>query len=119
MKLVPADDAARLEAFLLSGDTRAERWIKPLLQDGLPAQAYGRQLLIANDRAPMAVTVRGRQVCTCLDVSEAQIGATLAECTGAADVRLAELQARLKCGTQCGSCLPELRRFVQTSLKAA
>jgi assimilatory nitrate reductase catalytic subunit len=27
--------------------------------------------------------------------------------------RLASLQGTLKCGTQCGSCLPELRRMIQ------
>ena len=40
-----AADEAHLEAFLLAGDTRAEAWIKALLQDQLPAQAFGRQLL--------------------------------------------------------------------------
>ncbi len=32
---------------------------------------------------------------------------------GDAPARLAALQAELGCGTQCGSCVPELRRLVQ------
>ena len=44
------DGDAGLEAFLLGGDTRAEAWIRPLLQDELPAQAYGRLLLRAGRR---------------------------------------------------------------------
>jgi assimilatory nitrate reductase catalytic subunit len=46
-------------------------------------------------------------VCNCFDVSENEIAADLAE-----GLDLAALQARRKCGTSCGSCLPELRRMV-------
>ncbi|HYT48271.1 MAG TPA: (2Fe-2S)-binding protein, partial [Burkholderiales bacterium] len=49
---------------------------------------------------------RGRTVCNCLDVAQGEIEAFLA-----ASKSLAELQASLKCGTNCGSCLPELRRM--------
>jgi len=31
---------------------------------------------------------------------------------------LAALQARLKCGTECGSCIPELRGLIARSLSA-
>ncbi|HYN13100.1 MAG TPA: nitrite reductase small subunit NirD [Burkholderiales bacterium] len=48
----------------------------------------------------------GRTVCNCFDVAERDIEAFLA-----ASKSLAELQASLKCGTNCGSCLPELRRM--------
>ncbi|MFL6662555.1 MAG: molybdopterin oxidoreductase family protein, partial [Rhizobacter sp.] len=45
MRLRRDGDGTRLDAFLLAGDTRAEAWIRTLLQDELPAQAYGRYLL--------------------------------------------------------------------------
>ncbi|MEZ5643713.1 MAG: molybdopterin-dependent oxidoreductase [Burkholderiaceae bacterium] len=101
-----------LEAFVLSGDTSAEAWIKTLLQDELPAGAYGRLLLMPGASAPVAVVARSRQVCTCLNVSEDAIRSTLATCTGSQEQRLAKTQDKLRCGTQCGSCLPELRRLV-------
>jgi assimilatory nitrate reductase catalytic subunit len=41
-----------------------------------------------------------------LDVAESEILSDLA-----AGLDLAALQARRKCGTACGSCLPELRRM--------
>jgi assimilatory nitrate reductase catalytic subunit len=50
--------------------------------------------------------MRGRIVCTCLDVSESEITTAFAQ---GAD--LAGLQARLKCGTECGTCVPELKRL--------
>lgn len=102
----------QLEAFLLAGDTRAESWIAPLLQQRLPAQAYGRRMLLPGAEPPAAVAPRARQVCSCFDVDEPSILQTLATCTGGETERLAALQAVLHCGTQCGSCLPELRRLL-------
>ena len=40
------------------------------------------------------------------------LAATCAQCHGTDDDRLAQLQGQLRCGTQCGSCLPALRRLV-------
>ena len=105
-----------LEGFLLAGDTSAEAWIKTLLQDELPAQAYGRLLLAPGAKAPVAVQARGKQVCTCFNVTDAQITDQLAGCHGSEDARLAQLQGALKCGTNCGSCLPELKRMVRGTL---
>ena len=92
---------------------RAEAWIKPLLQDELPAEAYGRLLLMPGAKAPVAVVARGKQVCTCFNVSADDIGAHLKTSRGSDDQRLAALQGSLKCGTNCGSCIPELRRLVR------
>ncbi|MEA3192885.1 MAG: assimilatory nitrate reductase catalytic subunit [Betaproteobacteria bacterium] len=51
---------------------------------------------------------RARAVCACFSVSEEAIrGAAQAGAT------LARLQAELKCGTNCGSCIPELRRMLR------
>ncbi len=114
-----ADDGVpRLEGFLLAGDTAAEAWIRTLLQDALPAAAYGRQLLSPGAKPPIAVAARGRQVCSCFDVGEGAIAAGLdaVEAGQAAlspEAALAALQQRLKCGTNCGSCIPELKRIVR------
>ncbi|TSE31484.1 Nitrate reductase [Tepidimonas thermarum] len=102
-----------LEAFLLAGDTQAEPWLRTLLQEALPAGAYGRLLLKPGSAAPTAVVAKSRQVCTCFDVSEEAILATLAQCEGSDAERMDELQRRLRCGTNCGSCIPELRRLVK------
>ena len=107
-----ADGAQRLDAFLLAGDTRAESWIAPLLQQQLPAQPYGRRMLLPGGEPPAALPPRSRQVCSCFDVDEARIRQALAECAGSDAERMAAIQGGLRCGTQCGSCLPELRRLV-------
>ncbi len=113
MRLARNGEQARLEAFVLAGDTSAQAWVKTLLQEELPAQAYGRLLLVPGAKAPVAVQSRGKQVCTCFNVTGPAIDAHLAGCSGTDDERLASLQSALKCGTNCGSCVPELKRMVR------
>ncbi|MEZ5639822.1 MAG: molybdopterin-dependent oxidoreductase [Burkholderiaceae bacterium] len=118
MRLAEHNAELRLEAFLLAGDTRAQSWIQTVLQDQRDARAFGRQLLAPVARAPAAIAARDQPVCTCFNVSQQQIAATLAEGTGTASQRLDLLQQRLQCGTNCGSCVPELRRLAQASCMA-
>jgi assimilatory nitrate reductase catalytic subunit len=51
-------------------------------------------------------TTAGRAVCACYGVRESEIRAAVA-----AGANLARLQKELRCGTNCGSCVPELRRL--------
>jgi assimilatory nitrate reductase catalytic subunit len=131
-RLQRVDQHAELLGFLLAGDTSAEAWIKTLLQDELPAQAYGRLLLLPGAKAPVAIQTRGKLVCTCLNVTDTAIDAQLQllsqgislGSTGAGYLatdqeRLAALQDSLKCGTNCGSCIPELKRRVRDARNAA
>jgi assimilatory nitrate reductase catalytic subunit len=107
-----SDDAMRVRAFLLAGQTEAEPWLRALLVDDQPAQVYGRALLRAGAKPPGALPIRSPQVCTCHDVSEGRIREALAKISGAPDERMAHLQRQLRCGTECGSCLPALKRLV-------
>jgi assimilatory nitrate reductase catalytic subunit len=76
-------------------------------------------LLSPGAKPPVAVASRGKQVCSCFDVSENQITSALGSITGTPDAKLVQLQDRLKCGTNCGSCIPELKRLVHASRVAA
>ncbi|KQP22168.1 nitrate reductase [Pseudorhodoferax sp. Leaf267] len=119
VRLVRTGADAHVEGVLLAGDTRAESWIKSLLQDQLPAQAFGRQLLSFQPLAPSGITARGKLICSCFGISETAIQGQLAQCSGSDDERLAALQGALKCGTNCGSCIPELKRMVRGTAVAA
>jgi assimilatory nitrate reductase catalytic subunit len=119
VRLSGRGEQMRLDAFLFAGDISAEAWVRPLLQDELPALAFGRSLLMPGATPPVALAPRGRQVCSCFDVSEPAIVAALAALPAPPEVRLAGLQRALRCGTQCGSCLPELRRLVRASVAEA
>ena len=118
MRMSGDGESRRLEGFLLAGDISAEAWIRPLLQEERPADAYGRSLLVAGARPPVPQVARGRQVCSCFDVSESEIATVLARTLGPSDAVLRALQGELKCGTNCGSCLPEVRRMVNTAAAA-
>ncbi|HEU4922790.1 MAG TPA: nitrite reductase small subunit NirD [Burkholderiales bacterium] len=52
-------------------------------------------------------TASDRAVCACFKVPESAIRSAVA-----AGATLAKLQKELKCGTSCGSCVPELRRLI-------
>jgi assimilatory nitrate reductase catalytic subunit len=119
VRVVRAATETQLVAFLLAGDTRASGWMSELLQEHLPADAYGRALLVGSAKPPAALPARGEQVCTCFDVTVPQIDAVLARCGGTPEAQLAQLQSALKCGTNCGSCLPQLRRRVAQQMAAA
>jgi len=112
-------DAATLEGVMLAGDTSAQSWIKTLLQDELPAHAYGRALLACGATPPVAVVSRGTPVCTCFNVTDQAIDGHLRQCGGTPAERLASLQASLKCGTNCGSCVPQLQRMVRATALTA
>jgi assimilatory nitrate reductase catalytic subunit len=113
IRLSGQGESMRMEGLLLGGDSSAEAWMKSILQDELPAQSYGRLLLLPGSAPPVPVVSRGKQVCSCFDVSATQIDAALSASEGDADERLAKLQADLKCGTNCGSCIPELKKLVR------
>jgi assimilatory nitrate reductase catalytic subunit len=98
------DASGRIAAVRLVGETVAAPWLKEQMQSGVlvpPALALA-------PRPPgfAAGASRGRIVCNCFDVSEAEIRVAV----GRGD-DLPALQRTLKCGTNCGSCAPELRRL--------
>ena len=91
----------------------ASAWLLTLWREAAPVAALGAQLLSPKPVLPgqPVAAPRSPQVCNCLDVSEARICAQLQSLSGTTQDRLHGLQASLRCGTQCGSCLPSLRRL--------
>ena len=113
-KRIWIDARGRIVGARLAGETAAAAWLKESMQNGVlipPAFA-----LAPRPVGSAAVAPRGRIVCNCFEVSEADIRAAVG---GGAD--LSALQRSLKCGTNCGSCVPELRRLCsgRNSLSAA
>jgi assimilatory nitrate reductase catalytic subunit len=92
----------------LTGEVAAGVWLRDAVVGGQAAEPFRRWLLAPLAAPPsQAGTARGKVVCNCFDVSEDEI---LAEAGSGAD--LETLQSRLKCGTSCGSCLPEVKRLL-------
>ena len=116
MRLNRGSVNATLEGFLLAGDTSAQSWISALLRDEQPTQNYGRALLVPGSTPPVPLVSKGQVVCTCFNVTDVAIEEGLIQCTGSAPARLAALQSTLKCGTNCGSCVPQLQRMVKAGM---
>jgi assimilatory nitrate reductase catalytic subunit len=104
-----------LKGFLLSGDASSGTWMQTLLQEGLNASAFRRRLLLPSPQAPAAAPAPTVQICSCLNVSEEKIRLCLGQNQSANDEasRLAAVQSQLGCGTQCGSCVPTLKRMIR------
>jgi assimilatory nitrate reductase catalytic subunit len=105
----------KLAAVSLAGDTSAENWLKEYLENEQPVATLGRLLLMPSSKAPQGFKARGRIVCNCFNVAESDIGEALLAAAGsdaAPDALLAALQQNLKCGSNCGSCVPELKKMI-------
>jgi len=103
-----------LTGLRLSGETVAAGWLKDVMVERMPTADLRRWLFAPLVTPPPVARSRGRILCNCLDVAERDIAE---EVRGGAD--LARLQAKLRCGTSCGSCLPEIRRMIATGRAAA
>jgi assimilatory nitrate reductase catalytic subunit len=101
-----------LAAVSLAGDLSAEHWLKAYLEGGMAVAPLGRMLLMPSTEAPKGFKARGRIICNCFNVAENEIAEQLATLSGVPASRLAALQTTLKCGTNCGSCMPELKKIV-------
>jgi assimilatory nitrate reductase catalytic subunit len=96
----------RLAGALLCKETRATDWLLDLIVRGGSTADLRKWLFAPLATPPAAGPARGRIVCNCFDVSENEIRADLG-----AGLDLVALQEKRKCGSNCGSCLPELKRL--------
>jgi len=104
----------RIVAIRLAGETAARDWLKALWSEG-KTDAELRRWLLAPLSAPpgSAGTIKGKTVCSCMNVGEAAIRAGIGR-----GLDLDDLKRELKCGTSCGSCVPEIKRLLAQPVKA-
>ncbi|MEY4729376.1 MAG: hypothetical protein RL020_534 [Pseudomonadota bacterium] len=103
-----------VEGVRLTGETVARDWLKDLMAQNMPTDNLRGWMLAPVQAPPVGSVMRGRIVCNCFDVSEKEI---VAEFSSGTDVPA--LQSKLKCGSECGSCLPELKRLATIHFKKA
>lgn len=112
------DEAAGIHRALLHRGARLEMAVFVAPQPGaLPDSTWLQRLLLQEVTEESRALLRqehhgslmaARLICNCFRVSEAQILGAIAQ--GAQSVE--ELGKRLRCGTNCGSCIPELRQLL-------
>jgi assimilatory nitrate reductase catalytic subunit len=96
----------RLLGVRLAGETLAQTWLKQAMAEDELDVSMIRFALAPTAKPPMTMAPRNI-VCKCADVSDVQINVELAQGTD-----LPGLQQKLKCGTFCGSCVPDIKRMV-------
>ena len=106
---------APLQALLRVGLHDEGAWLADLWRERTPASAMGRWLLSPGAPPSNLSPAASPQICNCFDLREDALRSTLATCTGSPSERLTALQAMTRGGTNCGSCLPALRRLVATT----
>ncbi|TWI53035.1 assimilatory nitrate reductase catalytic subunit [Pseudomonas duriflava] len=101
----------RITALCLTGETIARRWLKELWEEGRADQPLRRWLLAPLSTPPgRNMAASGKTLCNCMNVSEDAIRGGIAE-----GLDLNGLKQSLGCGTQCGSCVPEIKRMLQSA----
>ncbi|WP_343350080.1 molybdopterin-dependent oxidoreductase [Pseudomonas sediminis] len=99
----------RIVSIRLAGETAASEWLRSLWLEG-QANADLRRWLLAPVSAPpgnSSTTLGGKILCNCLNVSEGTVRVGIER-----GLDLDGLKQTLKCGTSCGSCVPEIKRLL-------
>jgi assimilatory nitrate reductase catalytic subunit len=115
---VVVTEGGRIVAAKLVGDLMSERWLKDLALDGSDVGSLGIALIRGGAQPPIASVPRGAVVCQCHGVPERAIDDAMQNALNSADPVRA-LGEALRCGTQCGSCRPELARRVARARASA
>jgi assimilatory nitrate reductase catalytic subunit len=105
-----------LRGVRLSGDAGAvtsAEWLREWLVGGQSIERIRRLLLLPASQAPAGFMPAGRVLCQCFGVSERDIVSELARTEGEPAQRLRTVQSRMHCGTNCGSCVPELKALAE------
>jgi assimilatory nitrate reductase catalytic subunit len=109
-----AGTEATLRALCVAGPEGEGAWLLDLWRYRAAVAPYGRELLSPQATQPRGLVIEADpQICNCFDIKQGRIVKALKTVQGDAGQRLRGLQSQLQCGTQCGSCLPTLRRLVQ------
>ena len=113
-KRVRIDDG-RVVALRLAGETLARDWLQHLWAEGRVNESV-RPWLLAPLSAPPGLAeaqTRDKVLCNCKNVGQRAIVEGIER-----GLDLPALKTRLGCGTQCGSCVPEIKRLIQAVIVA-
>ncbi|HET7277155.1 MAG TPA: nitrite reductase large subunit NirB [Dermatophilaceae bacterium] len=113
-KLVVSDDATTLLGGILVGDASAYAALRPLVGRPLGADPAAYLLPEGAAPAPAGDLPDDAAVCSCNNVSAGAIRCAVSDggCTDVGGVK-----ACTRAGTSCGSCLPLVKRLVNTELE--
>jgi len=89
-------------------------WLREYLESGLDAKTLGRSLLMPVSKPPVEIKPKGKAICNCFNVSADTMTLCLSKMpAGISPVdAMSALQTETQCGTNCGSCKPEVKQII-------
>lgn len=119
-KIVTTDDAKTLLGGIFVGDATPYTSLRPLLGRELSAEPGAYLTAAGGGDAPDTELPDDAILCSCNNVSAGTIRDTVngcGACDGNAPVQeLGELKGCTRAGTSCGSCVPMLKKLLETEL---
>ena len=102
-------DNQRITGVRLAGETLARHWLQTLWLEERIEDSVRRWLLAPLSNPPGKDTsqCRDKTLCNCMNVSQSAVTSGIAR-----GLDLNQLKKQLGCGTQCGSCVPEIKRLI-------
>ncbi|VVO45465.1 hypothetical protein PS723_06671 [Pseudomonas fluorescens] len=103
-------ESGRITAIRLAGETLARHWLQSLWLEGTADEQLRRWLLAPLSTPPGSATSdpsANKTLCNCKNVSQNAVCAGIRR-----GLDLNGLKQELGCGTQCGSCVPEIKRLL-------
>jgi assimilatory nitrate reductase catalytic subunit len=94
-------------------------WLREYLESGLDAKTLGRSLLMPVSKPPVEIKPKGKAICNCFNVSADTMTQCLSKIPAGTspDQAMNSLQSETQCGTNCGSCKPEVKQIIANFLK--
>ncbi len=118
-KIVVSSDAKTLLGGIFVGDAAPYTALRPLLGRELPAEP-GAYLSAAGVEPPANSELPDDvQLCSCNNVSVGAVRSAVRGDHADACTDLGELKACTRAGTQCGSCVPLVKKILETELTKA
>ncbi|HEY8282704.1 MAG TPA: nitrite reductase large subunit NirB [Leifsonia sp.] len=118
-KLVVSSDAKTLLGGMFVGDATPYLSLRPLLGRELPGEPAS-YLAASGAEPPAGLSLPDdAQVCSCNNVSAGAIRGLIRGEHGEACTDLGELKTCSRAGTQCGSCVPLVKKILETELTSA
>ncbi len=119
-KIVTTDDAKTLLGGIFVGDASPYMSLRPLLGRELPAEPGAFLSAAGGGDAPETELPDDATLCSCNNVTAGNIRDAIngcGACEGNTPVQeLGELKGCTRAGTQCGSCVPMLKKLLETEL---
>lgn len=111
-KLVVSEDGRRLLGGVLVGDASAYGVLRPMVASGIDLPANPEELILPQGRGGAEISLPDEaQVCSCNDVSKADVLAAVSEGGGCDSASCVTKCTRA--GATCGSCKPVVKKIVE------